>query len=143
MSILKLINKFNFSLYVPNKVDQIECYDSKIYLKYENLITVVNEHNGEIMKVLDIPCASDFSIDMSGFFVVFCQDKKRIYYLSLNCDVLDENELIDFPIDLKFYYNKYQRSMFFYDIKRFVLYKINDEIKVFKNSIHWYLEVNK
>ena len=103
---------------------------------------MVNEQNGEIMKVLDIPCASDFSIDMSGFFVVFCQGLDRIFYLNLNCDVLDENELVGFPGQMKFYYNKYQRTIFFYDMARFVLYKINEDAIIFKNSIHWYLEVN-
>ena len=128
--------------YYPNKVDQIECFNSKIYLKYETTITVIDEANGEIMKVLEIPCASDFAIDMSGFFVIFCHRQKKIFYLNLNCDILDENLLVDFPTNLKFYYNKYSRTMFFYDTSRYILYKMKNDKKVFKNSIHWYLQVN-
>lgn len=124
-------------------MDQIECFDSKIYLKYENTITVVSEETGEVMKVLDIPCASDMAIDMSGFFVIFCHMLKKIFYLNLNCDILDENELIEFPTNLKFYYNKYQRTLYFYDTAEYLLYKLKNDTRLFKNSIHWYLVVNQ
>lgn len=138
-----------FPYYFSHNVDQIERYDSKLYLKYKNTLTVVNEEteNGEIMKVLDIPCASDLSIDMSGFFVLFCHTQKKLFYLNLNCDVLDEDELFGWPhsTKLKFYYNAYERTMIFYDEKEYVLYIIKENEKtttLFKNSIHWYLEVN-
>ena len=132
-----------FPYYFPNRVDQIECFDSKVYLKYENIITVINSDTGDIMKVLDIPCASDMAIDMSGFFVIFCRFQKKIFYLNLNCDILADNDLIDFPANLKFYYNKYHRRMFFYDSSECLVYKIQNEDKVFKNPIHWYLKVNE
>lgn len=135
-------NKMSFPFYFPKEVDQIECYDSKMFLKFGNTITVVNEENGEIMKVLEIPCSCDFVIDTSGFFVIFCHGLKKIFYLNLNCDILDQNELIDFPRNLKFYYNKYQRTIFFYDSLQYFLYKMKNEKRIFKNSIHWYLEVN-
>ncbi len=108
-------NKMNFPFYFPNSIDQIEFYNSKFYLKYQNTITVIDEKTGEIMKVLDIPCASEVAIDQSGFFVIFCKSFNKVFYLNLNCDVLDENELIGFPSNLKFHYNKYERTIFFYD----------------------------
>ena len=77
---------------------------------------VIDERTGEVTKVLDIPCASDVAIDLS-FFVIFCKSVNKVFYLNLNCDMQDENELVSFPRDLKFHYNKYERSIFFYEAR--------------------------
>jgi len=135
--------KMAFPFYFPNSIDQIEFYAAKFYFKYENTITVIDERSGEVMKVLDIPCASDVAIDLSGFFVIFCKSVNKVFYLNLNCDVLDENELVGFPKDLKFHYNKYERSIFFYDSEEYVLYKMPDGTRRFRNTLHWYLKLRE
>jgi len=125
------------------RVDQIECFESKMYLKHSNMITIINEENGDFLRVLELPCNCRFSINLAGFFVMFCNSENKIMYLNSNCDMLNENKIDGFPMDLTFYYNKYQKSFFFFGKNNYILYKFKNKQNVFKTSFDWYSLIKK
>ena len=74
---------------------------------------------------------------------MFCNTENKIIYLNSNCDLLNENKITGFPMDLTFYYNKYQKSFFFFGKNNYILYKFKNKQNIFKTPFDWYSLIKK
>ena len=45
------IKSMEYPFKFNRRVEQIECFDSKMYLKHSNMITIINEENGDFLRV--------------------------------------------------------------------------------------------
>ena len=111
-------NNVDLNYYLPNNTTQIESFESKIFLKHKNYISVINQSDGKFIKSFNGITAAKFLIDKKErYLITISDDMKRIVYYTFDGEIIYENEMINFPENLKYFIDYNGRIIFFDDLK--------------------------
>ncbi len=133
-------NNLDLNFYLPNNTTQIECFESKIYLKHKTYISVISKIDGKFIRSFNGILANRFLIDKKEKHLITIGDAtKKITYYTFDGEIIFEADLINFPDGLK-YFIDHRGCIIFYDDYRAIMYRwlsfcFEYELKVFRRKL--------
>ena len=116
-------NNSELNFHIPNSTTQIECFDSKFFLRHKTYISIINQNDGKFIRYINGISATRFLIDRKERnLIVVSDDLKRLVYYTLEGEVVYENELTNFPDGIKYFIDHRGNIIFLDDIKN-TIYK--------------------
>jgi hypothetical protein len=116
-------NNPELSFHIPINTTQMECFESKFFLKYKTYVSIMSQNDGKFIRCLNGISASRFLIDRKEKnLIIIKDDLKKIFYCTFEGEIIYENELLGFPEGLKSFIDIRGSIVFFDDIKA-IIYK--------------------
>ena len=99
--------------YFPSDIKQIDNRDGKYFWLNPVCFNIMNELNGQIVNSIEIK-ANKFVIYSANNILLMSQQVRRLYFYDFEGSLMQEIELINFPLnDVQFYLDKNEKPCFF------------------------------
>lgn len=111
-------NNVDLNFHIPANTTQIECFDSKFFLRHKTYISVINQNDGKLIRYLNGISATRFLIDRrEKYLIAISDDLKKLVYFTFEGEIIYENEMTNFPDGLKYFIDHRGGIIFFDDVK--------------------------